>query len=126
MRDLSLTLSVMAIAIILSTSHSGLGASGYSTAPTSNGTDTSICLDEFCQLLAHRDVELEFQMPSEITRRFLGSQPYVTPGTSINNKPAGNVLCRKSSCAPAKNPPGKYINPNCGSYSREPNCPRRK
>ncbi|EXB28858.1 hypothetical protein L484_015790 [Morus notabilis] len=44
MRDLYLTLSVMTIAIILSTSHSGLGASAYSTAPTGDGPDTSICL----------------------------------------------------------------------------------
>ena len=108
----------MAIAIILSTSHSGLGASGYSTAPTSNGTDTSVCLDEFCQLLAHRDVELEFQMPSEITRRFLGYSSARPSYSALNrDKPAGDFKCRPK-CAPGKNK-GSYLKkPHCGQYER--------
>uniref|UniRef100_A0A803RB96 Uncharacterized protein n=1 Tax=Cannabis sativa TaxID=3483 RepID=A0A803RB96_CANSA len=82
-------------------------------------TITSVCSGKEC-LIAQQDVDLELQMPSEITRRVLAKQNNpITYAISDPNNP--NRVCGFKGSQCTGDPSGsKYIKDNIGTYHRGP------
>lgn len=118
-RNLFIILSVaMTMVVVLNTGECGATSSAFSLESVGNETTTTCVGGGDECLIAEQDMDLEFQMPSEISRRVLAGAGKITPGR-LN---ANNVgLCGKpgqKACAGQKNS-GRYIPPNCGGqYER--------
>lgn len=114
LRDLLSSLTLLVI-ILNYTSYTHCVASEGTIAVKINGNN-STRLDQL--LIANQDLELEFQMPSEITQRVLQSP--IQFKTSRSSNPASTYACDRPNtppCGPQRNK--RYtIPPNCNNYYR--------
>ncbi|PON39470.1 hypothetical protein TorRG33x02_342590 [Trema orientale] len=103
-----LAMVVIMMAILIDTSTNGV--TGTTSPPNINGTST----------IAYQDVDLEFVMDSEISRRFLQTSiNFQTARTSDPNKAALCGRGRYRSCTGSASP--GPIKDTCSTYKR--NCP---
>ncbi|PON73658.1 hypothetical protein TorRG33x02_249160 [Trema orientale] len=122
-RNLFITaLSVVMTSVIVLNATGQCGASG--TMPLKsfgNASTRSICDDghgEEC-LIAQLEVDLEFQMPSETSRRVLDGIKSIYKGLDPKRN-GGCGVGNQASCS-GKKTLSSYLHPLCGKYDRS--CP---
>ncbi|PON39463.1 hypothetical protein PanWU01x14_304960 [Parasponia andersonii] len=118
-RDLLHSLTLWTILVFMATTrHTHCGASGGEILVTSNATNSR--LDQL--IIAHQDMELEFQMPSETSRRVLARVRPTLRSLDESNPVFGPRCDRPPKfprhCTPEENKGRKYTGGHCNLFHR--------